>query len=144
MNNRNLKIMTGLLITAVVILMAINVAPIFWHSLPETYLSYNGVQGIAVEHNHKLYTLNFSQQNTMIELLNRSLPTNKKMAPDPDLKKSVEKIVIYPFGAPTFEITPIAYENNHLFFEAPKWNPDGQMLDVSNGDLEHLISETYD
>ncbi|MFI5343323.1 MAG: hypothetical protein ACHQUC_03785, partial [Chlamydiales bacterium] len=109
----------------------------------EPYLKYNQMQGVAVQHNTLLYTLNFQQQTDLVTLLNRSVRV-LGVKPDKHEKPKVEKIIIYQFGKSNVIITPIAYLNGNLVYSAPAWNADNYLMEISDGELQKLLDQTYD
>jgi hypothetical protein len=145
MSNRNILYLTGLGLLGIVILFAINIGAILsGHPVQEKYLRYNQVRGIAVRHNQTLYTLNFQQQNELITLFNESfeaatIKEGVRQTP------TIDKIIVYQFNnKPDLIITPITYVDNDLIFSVPEWNPNGYLLDMSEGRLKKLLSQTYD
>lgn len=143
MNNSTLIWLAGLGVLGIVVLLFINTIPMIWAPSSETYLKYNDIKGIAVEHKEKLYTLNFEQQNELIGYLNRSLPITDAKVPNKKNKLDISKIVIYQFKGPDLILTPIEYKNNSLIFSAPGWNTD-LMKDTSGGSMQQLLSTTFD
>jgi hypothetical protein len=111
----------------------------------QTYLKYNDVQGMAISHNRLLYTLNFKQQNTIIDLLNLAVPITE-IKPGKRQPPNIEKLTIYQFqGQPPIVLTPIGYDaSQNLIFSAPQWVQNGYLMDLSEGDLKNLLSQTYD
>lgn len=145
MTNRTLIYLTALVLIGMVTLFAINMTSILTGK-PEdqTYLKYNHVRGMAVSHNQMLYTLNFKQQNDVIEILNRTVRV-VGVKPGKRQRPSIDKIIVYQFNdQPDLVITPIAYVDNNLVFSVPAWNPNGFFMEVSNGRLHQLLSQTYD
>jgi hypothetical protein len=145
MTNRTFFFMTIIVLAAMAILLGINLTSILTGK-PEkqTYLKYNDVRGMAVGYNHLLYTLNFAQQKQVISILNRSV---KVMGVKPGKRErpAIEKMEIYLFEKrPTITITPIAYIDNNLVFTTPEWSEDGYLMEVSNGALKKLLTESYD
>jgi hypothetical protein len=145
MSNRLLILLTAAVLAGILILFGINMQAILKdRPLPEPYLQYNNVKGMAIIHHQQPYTLNFEQQTQVINTLNRALPTmelprGKQEAAD------FEALVIYQFKEPTeLRITPIAYINNDLVFTQPDWHQNGYLMEVSDGQLRSLLSETYD
>lgn len=125
------------------------------------YLSPSDVRGMAVVHKKLIYTLNFDQQNTLVDIFNRSFPISKAEAEargketpsDPE----IQKIVIYRFNAPEIAILPIGYvsktysqdgskpvEHLNLIFSAPEWNPDGLMEESAQDQMRDILYQTYD
>lgn len=126
--------------------------------IPARYISPNDVRGIAVEHHQKLYTLNFAQQNELVEILNRSIPVGQELVEsrkaDISDAPEIEKIIIYRFNAPDIEIKPVAYvskttsvTNNinkaSLVYSVPEWNPNGLLEESTSDELHKLLSSTY-
>ncbi|MFI0435811.1 MAG: hypothetical protein ACH350_08845 [Parachlamydiaceae bacterium] len=145
MNNRTLFLMTLLVIVCMLILFGLNMTSLLTGQPPnQTYLKFNHVKGMAVDHNQMLYTLNFEEQNKVIDILNSAviineIKSNERIAP------KIEKIVIYQFeNKPTIVLYPIAYVENNLILSAPDWVPNGYLMELSDGALKDLLSKTYD
>ena len=145
MSNRTLISFTALVILGMAILLGLNMNQILTGQ-PEsqTYLNYNEVRGMAISHHQLLYTLNFTQQNKVIGLLNKAvriaeLKATERQPPDFD------HLVIYQFNhKPDLIIKPIAYVDQNLIFSVPEWYKDGYLMELSEGDLQQLLSQTYD
>ncbi|CUI17119.1 conserved putative membrane protein [Candidatus Protochlamydia naegleriophila] len=145
MTNRTLIYLTVLVLIGMATLFAMNMTSILTGK-PEdqTYLKYNHVRGMAISHNQMLYTLNFKQQNDVIEILNRTVRV-VGVKPGKRQRPNVDKIIVYQFNdQPDLVITPVAYVDNNLVFSAPAWNQDGFLMEISNGRLHQLLSQTYD
>lgn len=145
MSNRLLLFMTALVLVGMATLLALNLNSIFTGipGLSTSYLDHNDVKGMAVEHNKMLYTLNFTQQNDIIDILNRSVKLSE-IEPGPRQRPTIEHLTIYRFGADNLVLTPIAYVNNNLIYSLPQWNANGFLMETSNGRLQKLLSQTYD
>jgi hypothetical protein len=128
--------------------------------IPSKHISPNDVRGMAVQHHDQLYTLNFDQQKTFIDILNRSFPVGKELVEKRkvDLKNppEVQKIIIYRFNAPDLEITPVGYvskttsvmdtpDNTHgyMVFSVPEWNQNGLLEESTSDELLKLLPSTY-
>jgi hypothetical protein len=128
--------------------------------IPARYVSPNDVRGVAIEHHQKLYTLNFAQQNELIDILNRSIPVGQELVESRKVEvkdaPEVEKIIIYRFNAPDIEIIPVAYvskttsaikTNNisktSLVYSVPEWNLNGLLEESTSDELHKLLSSTY-
>lgn len=160
MNRRLTLIMTFAVVGGFAVILLMNVASLIGF-IPEKFISPNDVRGIAVEHNKLLYTLNFSQQNTVVDICNRFIPVSKQ---DVDTRKiasknlpEITKIIIYRFNAPDIEITPTAYiektqsvsmqpnsVHTSLVFSVPLWNSNGYLEEAASDEMEKLLSTTYD
>jgi hypothetical protein len=142
MDNRTTTILTLLVLVAMGFLLLFNLTSIFNEHPYEKYLAYNDVRGSAAQHEGKLYTLNFDQQNLLVESINRSIPILREIPAGQNLP--IDKIVIYRFQKPDLVITPVAYYNDNLVFSVPELFPKGNLQDISIGDLRTLLSQTYD
>lgn len=143
MNNRTITYLIIAVVVAIGLLLLVNTLTFFQPGASEKYLSPNTVRGVAVEHNKKLYTLNFEQQNELLALLNRAVPTGKVLPNSPPT--DAQKIIIYQFNQlPDIVITPIGYIDDELLFTTPTWNSNSLIRDISRGELKKLLSQTYD
>lgn len=145
MNNRTLIFMTALVLVGMGVLLGLNLTNVFkGKPLGDTYINPNNVRGIEVKYQNTPYTLNFQQQNALIQFLNRSVPT-MGISEGKRQNVDIQQIIIYQFQEPKeIILTPIAYVNQNLFFSAPLWNQNGVMMDVSEGGLKKLLDQTYD
>lgn len=144
-SNRALIYMTGLVLLGMAVLFLLNLKTIVTGQEGlQTYIKYNDVRGIAVKYNKLLYTLNFQQQNDTVRFLNQSVPktnTDNSNREIPD----IQQIIIYQFeGKPDILITPIAYSNDMLVYACPQWNAKSLLIEMSQGRLRELLSQTYD
>ena len=145
MTNRTLLYLTLLVLVGIAILFALNMTSILTGQ-PEdqTYLKYNNVRGMAISHNQLLYTLNFKQQNSVIDILNKAVRV-VGVKPGKRQKPTFERMVVYQFdGQPDVLINPIAYVDKNLVFSIPQWEKDNYLMELSEGDLQQLLSQTYD
>lgn len=127
------------------VLFALNLGILFTGSSPtQKYLKYNDVRGMAVKYQNLLYTLNFAQQNAVIDILNQAIPF-AGVTSEPTQPSDIQQMIVYQFeGKPDLILTPIAYINEQLVFTSPAWNPKGYFMEVSGGQLKTLLSQTYD
>lgn len=145
MDNRTVVILTVAVIFGMCILLALNLTNILTGQ-PEnqTFLKYNDIRGMAVEYHQQLFTLNFTQQNQVAAILNQAVRT-MGIKPGKRKKPAIDKIIIYQFNnQPDIIVTPIAYIGSNLAFSAPQWNANGYLIEVSEGELRDLLSQTYD
>jgi hypothetical protein len=145
MSNKTLAFLIITVLIAMGLLIALNMLGTFNISSTEKYVSRNHVRGMAVEHKGNLYTLNFEQQNTIIDILNRSI----KIGPEGYLMGDIVKfdytaLIIYLFDKPEIKIIPVTFENNQLIFQAPGINPNGLLRETGPGELHPLLLKTYD
>jgi len=159
MGKRITLIMTLAVLAGFTIIIVMNVAALLGY-IPPKYISPNDVKGMAVEHNHILYTLSFDQQNVLVDIFNRAIPVAKEAfnARKINVKNppAVDKIIIYRFNAPDIEIIPEGFVSksisvssdqnvqDHMVFSAPLWNPLGYMEEVAADEMQKVLLTTYD
>lgn len=136
--------LTLLVLIGIGIILMLNFTRLITQQKNERYLSYNGVRGMALEHDKQLWTLSFEQQNKAIEQINLCLSIGKNARHQEGKSLEFGRLVIYRFKAPDLYLTPIAYDGDNLIFESKELNPDGYLLDVSSGSFDTLLRSTYD
>ena len=144
-SNRVIIYLTVLVLLGMGVLFFLNINNILTgrHS-PETYISLNDVSGVGVKHKGLIYTLNFNQQNDLLNMLNQSIQM-KTIEGGTRKSPSIEQIIIYRFeGKPPLILTPITYLDNNLVYSNQEWNPKGYLKEVSLGRFDKLLAETYD
>lgn len=145
MSNRTLFFLTALVICAMIALLAINMTSILTGQPPnQQYFKYNDVRGMAISHNQLLYTLNFKEQNSVIDIINRAVPIHeiKEGKREPS---NIEKLIVYRFeNKPDIALTPIGSVDGNLVFSAPQLESDGFLMELSDGDLRKMLSQLYD
>jgi hypothetical protein len=142
--NKNVMIMTFVVLAAMGILLAFNLQQVISKPQQAKYIGFNEVRGMAIEHKGLLYTLNFDQQNKTIENLNLAIPVGKTAIGPSEEPLNFSKLVIYRFNKPNLTLLPIQYEGNNLIFSVPEWNKNGYIKDISYGHLKSLLATTYD
>lgn len=143
MKSNTFAYLIAAVIACMIILLLVNTLTIVQGPVLEKFILPNDVRGMAVLHRGKEYTLNFSQQNTLLGYLNQALPQEA----GEQTKKTVldfDKIIIYTFRPPNIEVMPIAYIHDELLFTAAEWNSGSPLLDTSRGQLKSLLPTTYD
>lgn len=136
--------LTVLVLLGMAVILMLNFSRLVTQEKNERYLSYNGVRGMALDHNKQLWTLSFEQQNQAIEQINLCLSIGKGARSQSHKTLDFGRLTIYRFNAPDIYLTPIAYDGDNLIFESKEWNPDGYLLDVSGGAFDALLRSTYD
>jgi hypothetical protein len=157
-NTRLTLIMMFAVLAGVTTILFINAASLMGIATYK-YIAPNDVRGMAIEHNGLLYTLNFSQQNHLVDIFNRATSvapndvTNRKT----QLKHPPEitKIIIYRFDAPDIEIHPVAYTTKkgsstqqpndfNFVFSIPQWDAKNYFEEATPNELATILSTTYD
>lgn len=144
MSNRATGVMLFLVFTAIALLVIINTPGIFGSGPKDQILSRSSVLGMATLHGGKLYTLNFEQQNQVLDILNRSLKiATGRYLNSKQPKFGYDKLIIYLFDGKEISIVPITFENQQLIFQSPALNPNGLLRETGPGELNPLLMKTY-
>lgn len=144
MKKSTIFMMTAAVILAALLLLAINLIPLFSTPAKQTYIPLNNVRGSAVIYDKKPFTLNFDQQNELVDIMNRAVLVKKSDYTNARKDLGFDKIVIYPFSGNLIEIQPIDYVEHNLVFSAPAWNNEYYMMELSAGTLQRLIQSAHD
>lgn len=116
--------------------------------VPSKHLSPNAVRGMAIEHQGVLYTLNFEQQNELVQVFNRATALAPE-TPKASLEAPpVKQVVVYRFNAPDMHIGLLGFldggqENKLLAFSNPEWSTEPLGSPVTETFLS-MLSNTYD
>lgn len=144
MSDRSLNIFTSIVIACILVLLAVNYLPTLSTAAEDRFLTHNGVQGVEVYHKNIPFTLNFEQQNLLVDEMNRAEPIGVEQIRKRASMFQFEKIVVYQFNKPTITLTPINVVDQNIIFEVPEWNKNGYIQEQSGGELLKMISKTYD
>lgn len=146
MSNRTLVFLIGITFASVIYLLIENYMPAAESLDKGTFIAPNDVRGMAVIHKDIPYTLNFEQQNTIVNDFNNAKPlsANALGSATGGNLNTIQKIEIYRFNNQSpIEIFPIKYVEDNLVFSAPLWYSE-YLMEQSRGKLKALLSETYD
>lgn len=143
MNARSAIYATLVVAVAVGLLLLRGLVPIIPEGKISTFLQANNVRGMEVVWKGQPYTLNFQQQQEMIEYINRSIPVGK-IRDSITSYPGLNKIVVYQFGQPTVDLTPVDFNLNEFYFSALTWNPGGYLMDNSAGEMARLVESSHD
>lgn len=162
MSRRITIIMTIAVLSGFMIIVLVNIASMVGF-IPSKFISPNDVKGVAVEHNGELYTLNFSQQNQLIDVINRSFIVTQESVDRRTIHfaeaPEINKIIIYRFNEPNvqIEITPIAYvskkanvlvhnplDDVNIVFSAPLLSSSGLLEEANEDEIYKMLKTTYD
>lgn len=149
------KLMIILVIIGFLVIIGMNIAGSFG-ILPAKYISANDVKGVAIEHDDKMVTLNFEQQNAVIEILNRTILVSPEEAKkiihtDPI---PVSKIVIYRFKGDDVEVKIVGYLGKNskiesermitMVFSVPQWNKSSLIEESFPNEMLKVLSKAYE
>lgn len=144
MNNRNLTILIFSGVIGVVALLLINLAPDVRTVSSPQIASPGNVKGMALYHAGTPFTLNFSQQEFVLDALNRSVKVKKSAYSSTKESFPFEKIVLYRFNGTDIEFVPVSQREQNLIFSAPAIDQDSYLLELSGGELNTLLNQTFD
>lgn len=144
MSDRSLNIFTAIVIACIFVLLAVNYLPSFSKVIEDPFLTNNGVEGVELYHDNLPYTLNFEQQNLLVDSLNKGEKIGTELIKKNKASFPYSKIVVYQFNKPTITLTPISTIDQNIIFEVPEWNPNGYIQERSGGELLKILSKTFD
>ncbi len=139
MKNRTLAITSGLMVSGLCLLFALNLIPFLTNMPSNKLIDYNNVKGTSVKIQKGMYPLNFHQQNQLIHFVNMSTAYVNKNSTHVQ-EADVEEIEIFQFSGPTVRLKPLHYENEELVYQIE----DARLKDTSKGKFKVLLNETYD
>jgi hypothetical protein len=137
--NKIIYALTGIVAGLIAVIFVFTLIELFTSYRSNTYFNPNQVRGMAVFHNAIPYTLNFDQQNEVLNYLNEAIVVQEKGNVE---KAPFDKIVIYRFEQPELALEPIGVLQDNIIFSASSWNGNGYRM--TNSSLSDLITQTYD
>ena len=145
MSQRTLNYLLGVVICLMLVIFAQNFLNLTFNTRSEKYVSLSEVESMAVISGEKEYNLNFSQSLKVVDILNRSVKVDfgSYLKSENDVF-GWKKLIIYLRNEPAVEITPFAFVDRQLLFSAPAWHKAGLMREMGTGELNSILSETYD
>lgn len=141
MSNKNFIYLLVAGVIGMSVILMLNLVGFWQPQLTEKFLPRNDVRGIDIDHNGKLWTLNFEQQNKLVNVLNASIATSERFSPE---NTDFDKLIIYRFNKPDIILTPLKVVNKQLVFSVPEWNLKGNMKESNPGEIQQILSQTYD
>jgi hypothetical protein len=117
----------------------------------QTNSFFNHVKGMAIEYNNKIYTLNFEQQNQVIQILKSTDQYLRNEGAkefesasliDGKLISSYNRLIIYRFEKANLELIPIAQEHEYIIFEVKEKN--NLVKRIKTNTLHALLSQTFE
>lgn len=131
MGKYGFKILTILIVAPIAVYMAISIAKVPFNTGPKQLLAPNDVRGMALLHNHELYTLNFEQQKKVIHSIN--LANNIENEPEIGNDSfDYNRLNIYLFEKPTLKMIPIRLDNGLLVFKLKNITMKEQTAELNN------------
>jgi hypothetical protein len=109
----------------------------------QSFLAPQEVRGMDLFHKGKPYTLNFEQQNSVIEMLNRALPI-VRIEPSELSPTTLEKLTIYRFNEDTISLIPLGLIDDNIIFKSTGDFTGNFLRDISLGRLKTLLDSSYD
>ena len=144
MTPRNAIYATVIVIIMVGLVMLQHLTPFAAERTGTDQLYANDVRGMAIVYKSKPYTLNFEQQLEAIEHINRMIPIGK-LRDTPEPYPGLDKMVVYLFNSPPLEFVPLDFDGASFVFRPPAaWKARGYLMDISTGQLLHLIESAHD
>lgn len=108
-----------------------------------TQLSLNTVRGSALVVKHVPYTLNFAQQTSVIQALDRTIAVSKDSLGAPGERPFFEQLIVYRFNQPELIIRPLEQRETTLVLDIPEWSKTHYFLDTSSGELAKTLQGAF-
>ena len=103
----------------------------------------NNIKGMAIEHNHKLYTLNFHQQNRAAQILNH-VRLYSEISSNDEFQGSdtspYSRLIIYRFEKGDLEVIPLG----RGIFKVRGQDQPTPAKEMESFELHALLSQTYE
>ena len=144
MSNRTLLILTVIVIIGMGVILALNVMPVFFQDAPPKYLTPGEIQGSAAQAGNAFYTLNFEQQNALIDAINASSKVETAQEGRKDTSFAIEKIDLYFFTGKTLSLKLSTTTDNELLFSADEPPMEGIFKENTKGALKKLLNQAID
>lgn len=144
MSTRLINSLAILAIVGIFALFASHFIPMVWTGPKQKYVEYNDVNGIDVSKGTLPWTLNFKQQNDVLDRINQSIMIKKSDFQPSQDKFPFESITIHRFKDKDIILKPIGKKNKNIVFSVPQLSNDTYLQDVSEGDLLSFLETTYD
>ncbi|GAB4237866.1 MAG: hypothetical protein Tsb0021_17650 [Chlamydiales bacterium] len=131
-------------IGAIVIALLLNFLTPYEDQTDRKVLVRGDVRGMEIVHRNIPFTLNFEQQEAVINMINRSLFVGAADLNQITDEALFEEITIYPFKGNPMRLRPIAYlTDGNLLYTLPEFHT-GYLQDISEGEMKRLLSKSYD
>lgn len=131
-------------VVGVIALLFINIAPKGNQTKTPQLSSVGDLRGSAIYHKNIPFTLNFEQQEVLVENLNRAAKVKKSDFPNQTAEFPFERIILYRFEGGDLEIIPIALKERNIAFNIPKISEDSYFLELSGGQLSNVLNGAFD
>lgn len=137
------RILIGLGITALFLVVLLNVIPLFWSADTSRFIHQDQIAGMAVIHDGLPYTFNFDEQKRTIDILNRAIPLADYAPVSDESPLEFTAFEIYRFDKDPLVIQPLGWVSQNLVFRAKEWS-DSPLKEVSHGELFDIVNSAYD
>lgn len=153
MSNQTIYLLVALALIAVLILFGVNLMSKYQGPATTNTPTLNNqqlkidrtqVKGIAVEKEGKVYNMSMRQQMTALSFLDRAEPVDKKDYPTKNDNMGFNRLIIYRFNQPDITLTPFAYDDKNIVFEAPIIGTGSYILEMSGGEFKNLIQKVIE
>jgi len=144
MSTRLINALAILAIVGILALFASHFIPMVWTGPKQKFVESNDVNGIDVSQRTLLWTLNFKQQNEVLNRINQSMMIKKSDFEPTQDKFPFDSITIHRFKDKDIILKPIGKKNKNIVFSVPQLNNDSYLQDVSEGALQSFLETTYD
>ncbi len=137
------KIIIAILVSVLILFGIANFYLWFQENKPKDwFLDEGAVRGSGVVHKEQIYTLNFDQQNALLEILNESKRVKDKTVKSSE-SSGIDNLVIYLFHpSEPVVLTPI--NAAYSLFSVSTFKPNRYLAIGNSEKLQALLNTTYD
>lgn len=143
MSNRTLQLLIFLSIAAVVFLLAINFLPYITSKNSDLKLNFQDIKGVSVVYNGKTFTLNGTQQATLVSGINAAIPIGRTEFTAETIPNYGQFEIYFFKNDVKLTLKPVGLMGKNLVFKVPEWNRDGWIKDVTDGELLDLLKDSH-
>lgn len=137
-NRKNL--ITGVA-TLFVFLILLKLTTAFWFSDGDNFLSAGSVQGVTLKSHGKIYPLNLEQQNRIISILRKATAADDDLLSTQPTPPSIDKLIVHSLDIPDVDVIPLGYVDGNMVFQMERWQPEGFMVENSDGELKEILQK---
>lgn len=144
MQNNKLTVLIFLGVVGVIALLFLQITPTNNPTTTPQLSTIGDLKGSAIFHKNTPYTLNFDQQQILIEYLNRAAKVKKSDFTIETSTFPYERIVLYRFEGGNIELIPVMLKEKNIVFNIPKISEDSYFLEMSGGQLANVLNGAFD
>ena len=145
MSNRLTFWLAGIVLGAMLLLFFIDYLELPTASSSHSFISLTDVDGVGIIHKGVEYTLNFEEQNTLIDSLNRAVHIERPRSIVSTSELPFSGIKIYPFKGDAIELKLVGISSDQeCIFKLTNAGKTTYLKETTVGQLLNMLKNTYD